>query len=95
MSQANGRNGSKAGIGPFASLLKLLLTPIGKGMPDDPLEHMRQRVRQARQLAESITDPQAAKILREMADHGEADIAKLEEERSNRQEPFQIPPITE
>lgn len=38
---------------------------------------MKARVQKCRRLAESTTDARTAKILRAMADEGEADIARL------------------
>ena len=43
---------------------------------------MRARVAQCRRLADSITDARAAAILKQMADEGDADIARLEAERA-------------
>src|SRR4051812_35932460 len=43
-------------------------------MDDTVIAKMRARVAQGRQLANSISNPRAAKILRQMADEGEADI---------------------
>jgi hypothetical protein len=45
---------------------------------------MRQRIAQCRRLANSINDVEAARLLREMADQGEIDLKKLEDERSAR-----------
>ena len=39
---------------------------------------------QCRRLANSVNDAEAAKVLREMADQGEIDLKKLEEERAAR-----------
>jgi hypothetical protein len=44
------------------------------------LANMRARVAQCRRLADSITDARAAAILRQMADEGDADIARIEAE---------------
>lgn len=49
-------------------------------MDQTTLANMRSRVGMARRLAESTTDPRTAKILRQMADVGEADIRRLETE---------------
>jgi hypothetical protein len=49
-------------------------------MDQRALDNMRARVAQCRRLAESITDARAAAILRQMADEGEADIARVEAE---------------
>ena len=47
-------------------------------MDEKALANMRARVAQCRRLANSITDARAAAILRQMADEGDADIARLE-----------------
>jgi len=47
-------------------------------MDEKALANMRARVAQCRRLADSITDARAAAILRQMADEGDADIARLE-----------------
>lgn len=47
-------------------------------MADDVLKRMKARVAQCRRLAEATTDQRAAKILRQMADEGEADIKKMQ-----------------
>jgi hypothetical protein len=49
-------------------------------MDPKALANMRARVAQCRRLADSITDARAASILRQMADEGDADIARLEAE---------------
>ena len=41
---------------------------------------MRSRVEQCRRLAQATSDERAAKILRDMADEGEADVKRLIEE---------------
>ena len=46
-------------------------------MGKDLIAHMRERVDKCRRLAEMITDDRAAKILRQMAEEGEADIRRL------------------
>lgn len=51
-------------------------------MATDPIMNMRARVAQCRRLAEHITDARTAQILCQMADEGEADIKRLEQERS-------------
>jgi len=48
---------------------------------DDPLTHMRRRIEMCRRLSKSISDVEAAKTLREMADQGEKDLQKLLAER--------------
>ena len=48
----------------------------------DPLDHMRQRIEMCRRLSKSINDAEAAKALREMAEQGEIDLAKLLAERA-------------
>ena len=52
-------------------------------MPDDVIANIRARIAQCRRLAELITDDQAAAILRQMAEDGEADVRRLE--RGDRQ----------
>ena len=47
-------------------------------MDSKALANMRARVAQCRRLAASITDARAAAILRQMADEGDADIARIE-----------------
>lgn len=47
-------------------------------MADEVLKRMKARVAQCRRLAEATTDARAAKILRQMADEGEADIKRIE-----------------
>jgi hypothetical protein len=59
-------------------------------MDDATLANMRARVAQCRRLAASITDSRAAAILRQMADEGDADIARIEAERSEAEN--RIPP---
>ena len=44
---------------------------------DEIIEKMRNRVKLCRGLANSTTDPRAAEVLRQIADEGEADIARL------------------
>ena len=51
-------------------------------MDDQALANMRARVAQCRRLADTITDARAAAILRQMANEGEADIARMEAESS-------------
>jgi len=40
-------------------------------MEPDPIERMATRVAQCRRLADSITDPKAQAVLRQMAEEGE------------------------
>ena len=49
---------------------------------DELIAKMRERVTRCRRLADGTTDLRTAKILRSMADEGEADIARLLEEKS-------------
>jgi hypothetical protein len=56
-------------------------------MDDHTLSNMRARVARCRRLADTITDAQAATILRQMADEGEADIARIEAERPDTDSP--------
>ena len=44
---------------------------------DELIAKMRDRVRRCRRLADATTDLRTAKILRAMADEGDADIARL------------------
>jgi hypothetical protein len=44
---------------------------------DELIAKMRSRVAMCRRLADGTTDERTAKILRSMADEGEADIARL------------------
>ena len=46
----------------------------------DLIKKMRARVEQARRLAKYINDPRTTEALLPMAEEGEADIRKLEEE---------------
>jgi hypothetical protein len=50
--------------------------------PDELIQKMRARVEQCRRLAEMIHSPDARKTLLQMADEGEADIKKLEANRT-------------
>jgi hypothetical protein len=43
---------------------------------------MKSRVAKCRQLADGTTDPRTAKILRTMADEGDADIARLQADQN-------------
>jgi hypothetical protein len=45
---------------------------------------MKARVAQCCRLADHITDPRSADILRKMAEEGEADIKRLQAERRRR-----------
>ena len=51
---------------------------------DELIKKMRARVEQCRRLARSTTDDRTAEVLRQIADEGEADIARLlaEKEKS-------------
>lgn len=49
-------------------------------MNREVIAHIRGRVAQCRRLAAMITDPEARKTLIQMADEGDADIRRLEEE---------------
>jgi len=53
-------------------------------MNDGLIATMRGRVEQCRRLARSINDPEAASVLRKMADEGEADIKRLLDEEAAR-----------
>ncbi len=50
-------------------------------MHENLIEKMRARVAQCRRLASHTTDESTARILRDMADEGEADLRRLEAER--------------
>ena len=53
-------------------------------MNDEVITKMRARVEQCRRLSRTTNDAHVAQVLRQMADEGEADIAKLEMEQQNR-----------
>ena len=56
------------------------------------IRKMRARVEQARRLAKYINDPRTTEALMQMAEEGEADIRKLEEEgRRNEEGPRRSP----
>jgi hypothetical protein len=55
-------------------------------MSDDPLDHMRDRIARCRRLANYINDPRTTKALLEMAEQGEADLARLTKEREERED---------
>ena len=57
-------------------------------MDDATLANMRARVAQCRRLADTITDAKAAAILRQMADDGDADIARAEAEGAAQPNPM-------
>jgi len=44
---------------------------------EQTIANMRARVKRCRWLADHTTDPATAKVLRQMADEGEADIGRL------------------
>jgi hypothetical protein len=50
-------------------------------MNDEIIANIRSRVQRCRYLAGMINDAQAAEVLRQMAEEGEADIRRLEAER--------------
>ena len=50
-------------------------------MDEDIIANIRSRVQRCRYLAGMINDQQAAEVLRQMAEEGEADIKRLEAER--------------
>lgn len=56
-----------------------LLLP--RAMNDKKIANMRARIERCRRLASHIIDERTAKILRDMADEGEADLRRLESER--------------
>ena len=45
---------------------------------------MRARIEQCRRVADTITDPRAARILLQMAEEGEADLAKMQSGEADR-----------
>ncbi len=51
---------------------------------DDPLQNMRERIERCRRLAEYVNDPRTTEALLQMAEQGEADLARLLEEREKR-----------
>jgi hypothetical protein len=51
---------------------------------EEVIAKMRARVEQCRRLARTTNDSRVAETLRQMANEGEADIAKLEAEEQNR-----------
>lgn len=53
-------------------------------MNDDPLKNMRERIERCRRLAEYVNDPRTTEALLQMAEQGEADLARLLEERARR-----------
>ena len=53
-------------------------------MSEEVIAKMRARVEQCRRLARTTNDRRVADILRQMADEGQTDIAKLESEQDNR-----------
>ena len=55
-------------------------------MGDDPILNMRGRAKQCRRLAKEIADRETVAILTRMADDIEADIQRLERERSRAAE---------
>lgn len=64
-------------------------------MDEAALANMRARVAQCRRLADSITDAQAAATLRQMADEGDADIARIEAELAQKATQQMPPPSPE
>jgi len=62
-------------------------------MDEATLANIRARVTQCRRLAESITDARAAAILRQMAEEGEADIARINAERAKVANPMPPPAV--
>ena len=53
-------------------------------MSDDPLDHMRERIERCRRLAKYVTDQRTTEALREMAEQGEINLARLIAEREAR-----------
>ena len=60
-------------------------------MSEDPLDHMRDRIKRCRRLAQYVNDPRTTEALLQMAEEGERDLARLLEERKMRQPPPQMP----
>jgi hypothetical protein len=62
-------------------------------MSDELMAKIRGRVEQCRRLAKMINDPQAAKVLHQMADDAEADLRKLQAEAaSQHNQVLKMPP---
>lgn len=53
-------------------------------MDEDVVANIRSRVERCRRLAASTTDRQVAAVLSQMAEEGEADLAKLSNEAETR-----------
>ena len=53
-------------------------------MSEDPLDHMRERIERCRRLAKYVNDQRTNEALREMAEQGEIDLARLIAEREAR-----------
>lgn len=51
-------------------------------MSEDTIRNMRARSLQCRNLAKTVGDPRASKILMDMADEIEADVRRMEAEAS-------------
>lgn len=66
---------------PSGTAMRLAYSAV---MNDEVITKMRARVEQCRRLARTTNDAHVAQVLRQMADEGEADIAKLEMEQQNR-----------
>lgn len=54
-------------------------------MDEQTIANMRSRIEMCRRLAKAQTDPQVAATLRQMADEGEADLARMAAEQENSQ----------
>jgi hypothetical protein len=52
-------------------------------MDEQTISNMRSRIIMCRRLAEAQTDPEVAATLRQMADEGEADLARITAEQEN------------
>ena len=59
-----------------------LLSDYLARMSAELIEKMRARVAQCRRLADMINDEYASRVLRQMADEGEADMRKLQAEEN-------------
>ena len=55
-------------------------------MPQDVIENMRARVAHCRRLATMSHNPEIVRVLTDMADQGEVDIRKLEEQARRDQD---------
>jgi len=61
-------------------------------MDDDIIAHIRSRIDRCRRLARATTDAKAAEVLNQIAEEGEADLARLTAERAGGSGPAQDGP---